>query len=157
MQGDGFLDPVEFLKELYDRELPYLLVGRQALVLLGAPLVTAAYDFFFSPEKEHLDELLELARAKELELPERNPGELPFFSILSDTLKLDFFRCRHYQNREGDTFSFDELYERRKRIPIEDFVIFTPSIEDLIRIKKVRNSPRDREDIKYLQVLAERE
>ena len=157
MQGEVFLDPLDFLKELYDRDLPYLLVGRQALVLLGAPLMTADYDFYFSPEKEHLEELLEFAGDKSLEVSHEKPGELPFFSLLSDTLKLDFFRCRFYQNQEGESFSFEDLYQRRRKVPVEDFVIFIPTIDDLIRIKKVRNSDRDREDIKYLQVLAERD
>ena len=30
MEGEVFLDPIEFLRELDRRRLPYLLVGRQA-------------------------------------------------------------------------------------------------------------------------------
>lgn len=156
MEGEVFLDPLEFLRELYDRDLPYLLVGRQALVLLGAPLMTADYDFYLSPETEHLDELLGLARSWKLEIAPSDPGERPFFSLLSDTLKLDFFRCRAYQTVEAETFSFEELYRRKQVVPVEGFAVYLPTIEDLIRVKKVRNSPKDLEDIKYLQVLAER-
>lgn len=157
MEGEVFLDPLEFLEDLYDRDLPYLLVGRQALVLLGAPLMTADYDFYFSPEVEHLEELLALARIKKLEVSPSDPRQLPFFSLLGDTLKLDFVRCRSYQTVDGETFCFEELYRRKKVIPIDTFAVSLPTIEDLIRIKKVRSSPKDLEDIKYLQVLAERE
>jgi len=157
MEDEVSLDPIDFLKELYARDLPYLLVGRQALVLLGAPLLSADYDFYFSPEPEHLGELLGLARERELEIPREDLREKPFFSLLSDNLKLDFFRCRAYTAKDGDAFTFDELFARKKIIPAGDFAIYVPSIRDLIRSKRVRNSPKDREDIKYLQILDERE
>ncbi len=157
MESEVFLDPVDFLRELYLRDIPYLLVGRQALVLLGAPLMTADYDFYLSPEVEHLKRLLSLAQEKNLELSEKNPQNRPFFSLFSDTLKLDFFRARSYAVKGGDSFTFDELFSRKKVLPVEDFAVYLPTIADLIKIKQVRNSPKDVEDIKYLQALLEKE
>jgi hypothetical protein len=157
MESEVFLDPVEFLRELYARDIPYLLVGRQALVLLGAPVMTADYDFYLSPEPEHLDELLALASERSLEVSKKAPHKEPFFSLLGDTLKLDFFRARTYSPRIGAAFTFDELFARKRVVPVEDFSVYVPPIEDLIRIKRIRNSPKDREDIKYLQALEERE
>ena len=157
MESEVFLDPVDILRELYVRDIPYLLVGRQALVLLGAPLMTVDYDFYLSPEREHLDELLALARDKSLEVSKKTPHKQPFFSLLGDTLKLDFFRARTYSLKNGVTFTFEELFARKRVIPVEDFAVYVPPIKDLIRTKQIRNSPRDREDIKYLQALLERE
>ncbi len=157
MDGERRLDPIEFLRALYEIEVPYLLVGRQALVLLGAPLMTADYDFYMSPETEHLDRLLSLAEEKQLELSVRDPERRPFFSLLSDDLKLDFFRCRGYSEEGGPGFTFEELYSRRQVVRVEDFAVYVPTLEDLLRTKRVRASPKDREDIKYLQVLLERQ
>ncbi len=157
MEGERRLDPIQFLRQLHRRGIPYLLVGRRALVLLGAPLQTADYDFYLSPEKDHLKALLALAREKDLEVSPKDPARRPFFSLLSDTLKLDFFRARTYSLPEGGRFTFEELFHRKRAIAVGGFEVFVPSVEDLIRTKKARNSPKDREDIKYLQALLERE
>jgi len=81
----------------------------------------------------------------------------PFFSLLSDDLKLDFFRCRTYSVPGGESFTFAEMYSRRKVVPVEDFAVYVPRLEDLLRTKRVRGSPKDLEDVKYLEVLLERE
>jgi len=44
VKGETFLDPLQFLRALDETEVPCLLIGRQALVLLGAPLLSQDYD-----------------------------------------------------------------------------------------------------------------
>lgn len=155
MEGEVPLDPIDFLRELYRRKIPYLLVGRQALILLGAPLMTQDYDFFLSPEAKHLEALIVLAEEKSLEFSVKDPREKPIFSLLGDTLKLDFFRARSYPVPKGGRVIFEDLFRRKQTIRLRSFEVYVPTIEDLIRTKMVRNSPKDREDIKYLQVLLE--
>jgi hypothetical protein len=156
VEPETILDPLEFLRRLHLREVRYLLVGRQALVLLGAPLLSADYDFYLSPEKEDLEDVLAISRELGLEVSPRRPARAPFFTLLADTLKLDLFRARRYVTKGGEAFTFEEMFGRRRTIPVEDFAVTVPAIEDLIRTKLVRDLPRDREDIKYLQVLLER-
>ncbi len=156
MEPERALDPIDFLRRLHASEIRCLLVGRQAMVLLGAPVLSADYDFYMSPEAEDLESLLSLSRDLDLEVSPKKPRRSPFFSLLSDTLKLDFFRARSYSIPGGETFSFEEIYERRRVIPIEDFAVAVPAVRDLIRTKMVRGLPRDQEDIKYLQALLER-
>jgi len=157
VEPEFFLDPLDFLRALYVRDIPYVLVGRQALVLLGAPLMTADYDFYMSPEPEHLRDLRDLAEELGLELSTKDPEARPFFSLLSDNLKLDFFRCRSYPTGGGEALAFEDLFRRKKVIAVDDFAVYVPSIEDLILTKKARGAPKDLEDIKYLEVLLERE
>ena len=156
MDPEVILDPLDFLRRLHDREVRYLLVGRQALVLLGAPLLSLDWNFYLSPEREDLDDVLSIARDLGLEVSVRSPARSPIFSLLSTTLKLDFFRARRYSTKDGETFTFEEMFGRRRTIPVDDFAVSVPAIEDLIRTKRVRDLPKDREDIKYLQVLLER-
>ena len=157
MEPEIRVDPVDFLRDLYKSDIPYLLVGRHALALLGAPLITADYDFYLSPEIEHLDDLLALAGKLRLECSVKNPRTRPIFSLLCDTAKFDFFRLREYRTQDGESFTFASIFGRKRTLELEDFAVYIPRIEDLIRIKRVRNAPKDREDIKYLQVLLERE
>ena len=42
MEPEGILDPIDFLRKLHASEIRYLLVGRQAMVLLGAPVTEAS-------------------------------------------------------------------------------------------------------------------
>ncbi len=157
MEPERYLDPVDLLKELYRRRLPYLLVGRQALVLVGAPVMTADYDFFFSPRREDLQALLALAAEKDLEPSAKTLHLRPFFSLLSDTQKFDFFRAKAYSTVSGVSFTFEEIYARKQVFAVEGFEIHVPCLRDLILTKQIRNWPKDQEDIKYLQVLLERE
>ena len=157
MEPESFLDPLDFLRDLYDGDIRYLLVGRQALALLGAPLLSADYDFYLAPGPESLESLLELASTRNLEVSPSSPHDTAFLSLLSDNLKLDFFHADQYVTKDGEPFTFDELYQRRKVIAVDDFAIYVPALEDLLLTKKTRLSPKDREDIKYIQVLLERE
>jgi len=156
VEPERFLDPLDFLRELHDHDLRYLLVGRQAMVLLGAPLLSSDYDFYLSPEAEDLETMLSLAKDLDLEVSPRDPGRRPFFSLLSATLKLDFFRSRSYSIPGGETFTFEEVFGRRRVIPVEGFSVYVPTLRDLIRTKMVRGLPKDLEDIKYLEALLER-
>ena len=156
MEGEVRLRPREFFQDLQQSELRYLLVGRQALVLLGAPLLSSDFDFYISPEPDDLKTLLGIARRRRLEVTVKDPAKKPFFSLLADDLKLDFFRSRRY-GVGPSSFTFDELFERRQVIPLGKVAVYLPSTEDLLKTKLARGSPKDREDIKYLQVLLERE
>jgi hypothetical protein len=156
VEPERVLDPIDFLRKLHDSEIRYLLIGRQAMVLLGAPVLSADYDFYLSPEPEDVESLLALASDLELEVSTRHPRRRPLFSLLGDTLKLDFFRARRYSIPGGESFTFEELFERRLVIPVDDFAVHVPTVRDLIRTKLVRGLPRDHEDIKYLQALLDR-
>jgi hypothetical protein len=156
VEPERSLDPLDFLRKLHASEIRCLLVGRQAMVLLGAPVLSADYDFYMSPEAEDLEAMLSLARDLDLEVSPKNPSRRPFFSLLSDTLKLDFFRARRYSIPGGATFTFEEIFERRRVVPVDDFAVYVPTVRDLIRTKMVRGLPKDQEDIKYLQALLER-
>ncbi len=157
MEPERFLDPLDFLRRLHASDMRYLLVGRQAMVLLGAPVLSADYDFYLSPEPEDLKTLLSLAEDLRLEVSPKQASRRPFFSLLGDTLKLDFFRARRYSIPGGESFTFDEIFERRKVIPVDDFAVYVPTVRDLIRTKMIRGLPRDMEDLKYLQALLERD
>ena len=157
MEPEIFLDPLDFLRRLHASDAKYLLVGRQAMVLLGAPVLSADYDFYLSPEPEDLQAVLSIAGEMRLEVSPRNARRRPMFSLLSDTLKLDFFRARRYALVEGGSFTFEEIFERRRVVRVDDFAVYVPTVRDLILTKMVRDLPRDREDLKYLRLLLERD
>jgi hypothetical protein len=157
VEGEVLIDPLDLLKGLHRQKIRYVLIGRQALILLGAPVITFDYDFCLSPERGDLDKLLALARELDLEVSRKDVHRRPFFNLLTDTQKFDFFRARGYATKDGRRFTWDGLWERHEEAPLRDFTVNLPSIPDLILLKQARNAPRDREDIKYLQALLDRE
>ena len=57
MKKEIWVEPIDFIKALNQKDVRYLLVGRQALVQYGAPLQSFDYDFFVSPDEETLHKI----------------------------------------------------------------------------------------------------
>ena len=67
--------------------------------------------------------------------------------------KYDFFFQKSVRNLENDTIEFEECYKNStiKEDTAEDVSFRIPSIEDLIRLKKIRRpNVKDEQDIEYL-------
>lgn len=145
------VEPLEFLKEIHEAGVKYLLIGRQAVIAYGGPVQSMDYDIFIDGSPENTD--LFLSIAKKFELYPNMPKDrlhTHFKFKLENGFTVDVFRAR----KIGHKFTFDEIYERRKVLRGETGLeINVPEIEDLIQLKKLRSLPRDLEDIKYLDVL----
>ncbi len=156
MRRENFIDPVEFIGELNHRDIRYLLIGRQALIQYGAPLQTMDYDFYLDPDRKQLESILDVARHFRMDVerfPRERPGKL---TLYADNMKVDVFRARKYSLAEGGFLVFEDMYARRRVFSTKDgFAVTVPCLEDLKKSKLARNSPKDREDLKYIEVLLE--
>ena len=116
------------------------------------------FDVMIDGERDNQERFLEIAGTIDLS-PSVEPGRLRrvFKFKLENDVTIDVYRAKNYRNLEGEKLTFDELYGRRKvvRDP-EGLEINLPAIEDLIALKKIRWSEKDREDIRYLERLRER-
>lgn len=132
-----------------------MLVGRQALMLYGSPLFSYDYDFWIHPEdKEALFDYLEDTIG--MEADHDRTEKRPMFAFYSDSGdKIDVFIVRKITNREGETLEINECLSRAIEIkePNSDFFVRVPSIDDLIKLKKMGTRPKDLEDIKYLETI----
>lgn len=147
-------DPEAFLTEVAKQELRVLLIGRRALVALGAPLLTADYDFW-----AHSDEIEALnALAADYDLfPNRTPEEARRRGryVLENDERVDVMVARKVSLGEG-VVSFDQLWSDRRRVSVgNDHVAVLPSIEGLILTKRIASRPKDLEDIRFLELLLE--
>jgi hypothetical protein len=149
-------DPVGLVSAFNARRVRYLLIGRQAVVLYGAPLFSFDYDFWVHPEdRDKTYEVLEAAG-----LLSRHPIEdnKPIVMFENDEgVKIDiFFVSRMSSDSKGVDLVFDEVFQRAivKADPKADFYIRLPAIEDLISLKMLAGDrPKDLEDIEYLRVI----
>ena len=148
-------EPLEFLKAIHQAGVKYLLIGRQAIIGYGGPVQTMDYDVYVSSTEDNLALLLNVAKKFDL-VPGLSKEEIRkhFKFRLENDMVIDIFKAKYFSIGSGKKLSFDELFERRVVAKGETGLeINLPSIDDLIKLKELRSSPKDQEDIKYLEEL----
>jgi hypothetical protein len=151
MEPEKGVDFFQLIRKLDRKGIRHLIIGRRAVILYGGPVLTADHDFWISPE----DRFKTLSLLEELgfELSHAPNSRSPIVSAFSGMKKYDFFFQRKVQNIEGETIEFEECYKNAvvKGDPPGKIRFHIPSIEDLIRLKKVRKpNAKDEQDIEYL-------
>ncbi len=145
----------EIVKKFNKKHIRYLLIGRQALLFYGAPLFTYDYDFWIHPgDKDVVFDYLEDTLG--MEASRDRAEKRPIFAFHSDSAdKIDVFIVRKITNKEGETLDIDECIGNAVEIrqPDSDFYVRLPSIDDLIKLKKMGKRPKDLEDIEYLETI----
>jgi hypothetical protein len=148
-------DFAEIISKLNKHGVRYLLIGGRATIFYGSPRFTHDYDFWIHPDdKDKLFDLFENEFGFE---PSRERKEKrPIFAFYSDSGdKVDVFIARKITNREGETLNIDACLSRAVEFqePNSDFFVRLPSLDDLIKLKKMGKRPKDLEDIEYLETI----
>jgi len=142
----------DLIQEFNRQHIRYLIIGRRAVILYGGPVLTADHDLWIHPvdKKKALSILLEKFG---FELSHPPDTKKPIVTGFSGMKKYDFFFQKSVRNLENDTIEFEECYKNStiKEDTAEDVSFRIPSIEDLIRLKKIRRpNVKDEQDIEYL-------
>ncbi|MDI6764265.1 MAG: hypothetical protein QME83_14760 [Thermodesulfobacteriota bacterium] len=146
---------VKFLKlirVLNRHKIRYLIIGRRAVILYGGPVLTADHDIWLHPEDKK-KVLLLLSEKLDFELSHPPDTKRPIVTGFSGTKKYDLFFQRSVKNIENETIEFEGCYGNSvlKKDVREKVSFRIPSIDDLIRLKKVRKANvKDQQDIEYL-------
>lgn len=148
---------MSFFKEiirLFNKEkIRYLLIGRQAVMLYGAPLFSYDYDFWIHPD-DRVKTYKILVGMLDLEPSYPEDIKRPMISFLSDKgEKVDVFFVKKITNASGETFEIESVLKRSIIVKDKGFTICLPDIDDLIGLKKMSRRPKDIEDIEYLQTI----
>jgi hypothetical protein len=133
-----------------------LLIGRQALVALGLPLVTRDYDFWV--HIEDIDALNAAVQSFGL-VPNRSPEEARKRGryVLENDEHVDVLVARSCPTVDGVALAFDDAWERRRRIDLGGGTgVWIPALDDLITTKRFAARPRDAEDIRLLEALRQK-
>ncbi len=130
-----------------------LLFGRRALVLLGAPVLTADYDFWL-----HIDDIEIFNRGFVAHgfVADRTSDQARAMGRyrLENGHLLDVLVARVLPTVDGQRVAFDELWERRQERVVSDGVsVYTPSVRDLISTKRFAARAKDAQDIAWLEEL----
>jgi hypothetical protein len=152
MQGSEF-DDAGFFSELAASKVRALLIGRRALVALGAPLMTVDYDLWI-----HIDDI-ELLNAQFEPLshyPDRTPTRARETGryVLENGERIDVMVARAATEPGGVTLSFVDAWDRRQSLSLYGSTVCLPSIDDLVLTKRWGSRPKDMLDIQWLKTLA---
>jgi hypothetical protein len=155
MQGSEF-DETEFFRAIGASGARALLIGRQALIALGLPVLTSDYDFWV-----HTDDIEAFnAAVVRFDLfPNHEPAVARRRGryVLENDEHVDVLLMRARTTTDGREVSFDDVWARRQSLPIQAAVVVAiPSLDDLILTKRFGARPRDAEDIRLLESLRAR-
>lgn len=130
-----------------------LLIGRQALVALGLPVLTSDFDFWL--HRADL-ELLNRAVAPLGLLANRSPDEALAHGryVLENEVHVDLLVAAMVMTVDGVAVRFDELWVRRESLEVGPGALLAlPALDDLILTKRFASRPRDAEDLRLLEAL----
>ena len=150
---DG-LDDLTFFRTLARSGARALLIGRRALILLGAPVMTADYDLWI-----HIDDIELLNRAFEAvdHAPNRSASEARARGryVIENGERIDVVVAREMQGAPEAALTFDEAWGRRRELTIaHDVSVSIPDVPDLIKTKRWGSRAKDLADIQFLEALA---
>ena len=152
MKPEKEINFFKLIRELNRKKIRYLVIGRRAVILYGGPVLTADHDIWLHPEDKK-KVLLLLSENLDLELSDSPDTKRPIVTGFSGTKKYDLFFQRSVKNIEDETIEFDDCYSNSVlKEDVREKVSFRiPSIDDLIRLKKIRKANgKDQQDIEYL-------
>jgi len=139
---------VRIAAALSSRNLPYMIIGGQAVLLYGEPRLTKDIDITLGVNIDRLPDLLSIVEELSLALL---PEDVPTF--VQRTLVLPVLE-RNTGIRVDFIFSFTpyetQAIGRAKRIILSGQEVCFASLEDLILHKIFAGRPRDLEDVKIL-------
>ncbi len=130
-----------------------LLIGRQALVALGMPVMTADYDFWIAADDAQ--QFNETLRIFDL-VPNRPPDEARRHGryVLENDEHVDVLVAAAVSTVDGVLVRFQDVWARRAHVEIGEGVrAAIPCIDDLILTKRFGARPRDADDIRWLEEL----
>jgi hypothetical protein len=152
----GELYDEDFFRALNQSGARVLLIGRRALIALGAPVMTSDYDVWL-----HFDDIEKLNEAFAAfdHVPNHPPDEARRRGryVLENGQRIDVLIARSATTPQNEKLTFDEAYAARQRVKIDSALhADLPSIDHLIITKRWGSRPRDLVDIEWLTVLKER-
>jgi hypothetical protein len=152
MQPEKEISFFKLIRELNRRRIRYLIIGRRAVILYGGPVLTADTDLWIHPEDKKTALSL-LSDELGFEISHQPNTKKPIVSGFSGLKKFDLYFQKEIKNIENETIEFEDCYKNSilKKDTKEDVSFRIPSIDDLIRLKRIRKpNVKDEQDIEYL-------
>ena len=152
MEPEKEVNLLDIIRQFNRLEIRYLIIGRRAVILYGGPVLTGDNDIWIhAADKKKVLSLL--AEDLGFELTHAVDTKKPIVTGFSGMRKYDLFFQRGATTIEKERVEFEECYRNSVLVedPSKNISFRVPSIDDLIRLKKIRQpNVKDEQDIAYL-------
>jgi hypothetical protein len=152
MEPEKEVSLLDVIREFNRLQIRYLIIGRRAVILYGGPVLTGDNDIWIhSADRKAALSLLKEKFSFELSHP--IDTKRPIVTGFSGMKKYDLFFHKGTSTIENEKVKFDECYKNAVLVedPSRNIAFRLPSVDDLIRLKKIRPpNVRDEQDIEYL-------
>ncbi len=138
----------EFIELLIKNKAEYLIVGGYAVGIHGHPRYTGDLDIWLNPTAENAE--LILKSVNEFGFSSFNLS-LSDFTKPGNVIQLGYPPLRIDLLTEIDGVTFNECFNNRKEVVIEDLKVNFIGYNDLLKNKKETGRPRDIDDIDNLK------
>lgn len=129
-----------------------LLIGRQALIMLGLPVLTRDFDYWIAGDDiEAFNEELATLGLAANHPPEdaRKRGRY----VMENGERVDVMVVAEAVTIDGERLRFVDLWSRRELLDVEGVQVAIPMLTDLMATKRLGGRPKDAEDLRMLRVL----
>jgi hypothetical protein len=148
-----YIEEGELFRAVQRSHAHALLIGRQALIMLGLPVLTRDFDYWIRAEDvEAFNAALEPLGLHPNCTAEQARGRGRY--VLENGERVDVMLVREARADDGTIVRFDALWADRRSVRSGSIEITMPSIDGLILTKRLGGRPKDAEDIRMLRVLA---
>jgi len=151
MEPEKEVNLLDVIREFNRHQVRHVIIGRRAVILYGGPVLTGDNDIWIHTADR--EKTLSLLNRLDFELSHPVETKRPIVTAFSGMKKYDLFFHKGIKNLEDEPIEFEECYRNSTLIedPSKDIFFRVPSIDDLIRLKKIREpNVRDEQDIEYL-------
>jgi len=151
MEPEKEVNLLDVIREFNRHQVRHVIIGRRAVILYGGPVLTGDNDIWIHTADR--EKALSLLKRLDFELSHPVETKRPIVTAFSGMKKYDLFFHKGIKNLEDEPIEFEECYRNSTLIedPSKDIFFRVPSIDDLIRLKKIREpNVRDEQDIEYL-------
>ena len=139
---------VRTAKALDEGNIPYMIIGGQAVLLYGEPRLTRDIDITLGIDTSRFTEIQKIAQKANLKVLPENAEEFVKETMVLPTqeensgIRVDFiFSFSPYER---------EAFQKIKKVAIENYPVKFASPEDVIIHKLFAGRPRDLEDVKTI-------
>lgn len=145
------MDISKLLKSLNAQRVEYVIIGATAFPTHGYARATADIDVLIKPTRVNAQRVLNALAQVGYDVTDLMVGEVLKKKIL---FRQYILATDIHPSVTGITF--ETVWKNRVKDKIEGVPVFVASLDDLIKMKRAANRPKDREDLKALRALKKR-
>ncbi|MEK6647127.1 MAG: nucleotidyltransferase [Candidatus Firestonebacteria bacterium] len=135
----------KLLKLLKENKVKFVIIGATAFPVYGYARATLDTDIFIKPEKQNASSVLKALKEFGYDVTDVTVEDL-----ISKKLLIRQYTVETDVHPFVKGVTFEEAWEHKVKAKIGKTEVFFASLDDLIKMKKSANRPKDKEDLKYL-------